>query len=68
MTSQEKIFNLPFPDHGDMLFLFTDKQGRKVPIYAPDPEEADSKATAAGLSDLDSYQVFILTDITGLIS
>ena len=62
------MLNLTIPNSGDLLFLYTDKQGRKVPIYAPDPEEADSKATAAGLSDLDSYQAFILTDITQLLS
>ena len=67
-SSQEKPCNLPVPNSGDLLFLFADKKGRKVPIFAPSPEEADRKADKYDISDLDSYQAFILTDITRLIN
>ena len=55
------------PQVGDMLFLYTDKSGRKVPIFAPDVESADSKAEDAGLSDLSDFRAYALADVTGLL-
>ena len=60
--------NLLVPNSGDILFLYTDKQGRKVPIFAASLEDADNLADRYGLSDLGSYQAFILTDITQLLN
>lgn len=57
----------PTPQEGDFLFLFTDKQGRKVPIFARTVEEADRRAEDVGLSDLSDFRAYALADVTGLL-
>ena len=64
---QEKACNHPVPNPGDMLFIYTDKQGRKVPVFAPTAEIADKKAEDAGLSDLEGFKAFALVDVTGIV-
>ena len=55
------------PNTGDMLFIYSDKQGRKVPIFARTVEEADRRAEDAGLSDLSDFRAYALADVTGLL-
>ena len=65
--SQHQQQHHPVPNPGDMLFIYTDKQGRKVPVFAPAAEIADKKAEDAGLSDLEGFKAFALVDVTGIV-